>query len=122
MSDLSIDVEASPNVLPCLCPQYAVPVTKYDRKGYKARSRQLLLTSNSAIIIEDAKVKQRIDYAALKGPCSLRFCISFKDFLLSCCLMCCPTGISVSSLSDGLFVLHVPSDDNKQKVRTAADV
>lgn len=36
--------------------------------------------------------------------------------------MRCPTGISVSSLSDGLFVLHVPSDDNKQKVRTAAYV
>ncbi|TNN01257.1 hypothetical protein fugu_010639 [Takifugu bimaculatus] len=70
--------------------KYAVPVTKYDRKGYKARSRQLLLTSNSAIIVEDAKVKQRVDYAALKG-------------------------ISVSSLSDGLFVLHVPADDNKQK-------
>ncbi|CAG14833.1 unnamed protein product [Tetraodon nigroviridis] len=70
--------------------KYAVPVTKYDRKGYKPRSRQLLLTSNSAVILEDAKVKQRIDYAALKG-------------------------ISVSSLSDGLFVLHVPSDDNKQK-------
>lgn len=57
----------SPNVPWCLCCQYAVPVTKYDRKGYKARSRQLLLTSNSAIIVEDAKVKQRIDYAALKG-------------------------------------------------------
>lgn len=28
-----------------------------------------------------------------------------------------PAGISVSSLSDGLFVLHVPSDDNKQKVQ-----
>lgn len=30
---------------------------------------------------------------------------------------CCVSGISVSSLSDGLFVLHVPSEDNKQKVR-----
>ncbi|XP_068601961.1 unconventional myosin-Ic-like [Brachionichthys hirsutus] len=70
--------------------KYAVPVTKYDRKGYKARPRQLLLTSNSAIIVEEAKLKQRIDYGALKG-------------------------ISVSSLSDGLFVLHVPSADNKQK-------
>lgn len=28
-----------------------------------------------------------------------------------------PAGISVSSLSDGLFVLHVPGDDNKQKVK-----
>uniref|UniRef100_A0A4W5Q132 Unconventional myosin-Ic n=1 Tax=Hucho hucho TaxID=62062 RepID=A0A4W5Q132_9TELE len=69
---------------------YAVPVTKYDRKGYKARPRQLLLTSNSAVIVEEAKLKQRIDYAALKG-------------------------ISVSSLSDGVFVLHVPSEDKKQK-------
>uniref|UniRef100_A0A8C7XXR9 Myosin Ic, paralog b n=1 Tax=Oryzias sinensis TaxID=183150 RepID=A0A8C7XXR9_9TELE len=69
---------------------YAVTVTKYDRKGYKARTRQLLLTANSAIIVEEGKLKQRIDYGALKG-------------------------ISVSSLSDGLFVLHVPSDDNKQK-------
>ena len=42
-------------------------MTKYDRKGYKARPRQLLLTSNSAVIVEEAKLKQRIDYAALKG-------------------------------------------------------
>uniref|UniRef100_A0A8C5G620 Myosin Ic, paralog b n=1 Tax=Gouania willdenowi TaxID=441366 RepID=A0A8C5G620_GOUWI len=70
--------------------KYAVPVTKYDRKGYKARPRQLLLTGSSAIVTEEGKLKQRIDYAALKG-------------------------VSVSSLSDGLFVLHVPSDDNKQK-------
>lgn len=49
------------------CSQYAVPVTKYDRKGYKARPRQLLLTASSAVIIEEAKLKQRIDYGALKG-------------------------------------------------------
>ncbi len=48
-------------------PQYAVPVTKYDRKGYKARNRQLLLMVNSAIIVEEAKLKQRIDYSSLKG-------------------------------------------------------
>uniref|UniRef100_A0A672Z759 Myosin Ic, paralog b n=1 Tax=Sphaeramia orbicularis TaxID=375764 RepID=A0A672Z759_9TELE len=85
--------DINPKVLQALGSEkmkYAVPVTKYDRKGYKARPRQLLLTSSSAIIIEEAKLKQRIDYGALKG-------------------------ISVSSLSDGLFVLHVPSDDNKQK-------
>ncbi|TNN68758.1 Unconventional myosin-Ic [Liparis tanakae] len=70
--------------------KYGVPVTKYDRKGYKARPRQLLLTSEGAVIVEEAKLKQRINYAALKG-------------------------ISVSSLSDGLFVLHVLSEDNKQK-------
>lgn len=44
-----------------------MPVTKYDRKGYKARPRQLLLTANSAVIVEEAKLKQRIDYGALKG-------------------------------------------------------
>ncbi|XP_063061883.1 myosin Ic, paralog b isoform X2 [Engraulis encrasicolus] len=70
--------------------KYAVPVTKYDRKGYKPRTRQLLLTGSSAIIVEEAKTKQRIDYNALKG-------------------------VSVSSLSDGIFVLHVPCEDNKQK-------
>lgn len=47
--------------------QYAVPVTKYDRKGYKARNRQLLLMANSAIIVEEAKLKQHIDYSSLKG-------------------------------------------------------
>ncbi|RXM93933.1 Unconventional myosin-Ic [Acipenser ruthenus] len=71
-------------------PCYGVAVTKYDRKGYKARQRQLLLTQNSAFIVEEAKLKQRIDYSIMKG-------------------------ISVSSLSDGLFVLHVPCEDNKQK-------
>uniref|UniRef100_A0AAX7VS13 Myosin Ic, paralog b n=1 Tax=Astatotilapia calliptera TaxID=8154 RepID=A0AAX7VS13_ASTCA len=69
---------------------YKLPVTKYDRRGYKPRPRQLLLTANSAVIAEEGKLKQRIDYGALKG-------------------------ISVSSLSDGVFVLHVPSEDNKQK-------
>lgn len=57
----------SPNPHPALHPQYAVPVVKYDRKGYKARSRQLLLTPNAVVIVEDAKVKQRIDYANLTG-------------------------------------------------------
>lgn len=31
----------------------------------------------------------------------------------------CLTGISVSSLSDGIFVLHMPSEDRKQKVQLA---
>ncbi|XP_059932004.1 unconventional myosin-Ic-like isoform X2 [Gadus macrocephalus] len=70
--------------------KYAVPVTKYDRNGYRARPRQLLLTGDSIVIVEEGKMKQRIEYGALKG-------------------------ISVSSLSDGVFVLHVPSTDNKQK-------
>lgn len=47
--------------------QYAVPVVKYDRKGYKARARQLLLTQSSAIVVEESKIKQRIDYSNLTG-------------------------------------------------------
>ncbi|XP_041097150.1 unconventional myosin-Ic isoform X1 [Polyodon spathula] len=85
--------EINPKILQTLGNEkikYGVPVTKYDRKGYKARQRQLLLTQNSAFIVEEAKLKQRIDYSIMKG-------------------------ISVSSLSDGLFVLHVPCEDNKQK-------
>uniref|UniRef100_A0A3P8XSL2 Myosin Ic, paralog b n=1 Tax=Esox lucius TaxID=8010 RepID=A0A3P8XSL2_ESOLU len=70
--------------------KYGVPVTKYDRRGYKARPRQLLLTSSFAVLVAEAKLKQRIDYTALRS-------------------------ISVSSLSDGFMVLHVPSEDNKQK-------
>ncbi|XP_063150653.1 unconventional myosin-Ic isoform X3 [Candoia aspera] len=70
--------------------KYAVPVIKYDRKGYKARARQLLLTQNAAMLVEESKIKQQIDYGNL-------------------------TGISVSSLSDSLFVLHVLRQDNKQK-------
>lgn len=68
-----------------------MPVVKYDHKDYKPRSRQLLLTPSAVVIVEDAKVKQRIDYANL-------------------------TGVSISSLSDSLFVLHVQREDNKQKV------
>ncbi|XP_066514918.1 myosin Ic, paralog b [Hoplias malabaricus] len=85
--------DINPKVLQALGSEkmkYAVPVTKYDRKGYKARARQLLLTGSSVIIVEDTKLKQSIDYSALKG-------------------------ISVSSLSDGMFVLHVTCEDNKQK-------
>ncbi|KAM9539600.1 unconventional myosin-Ic-like isoform 2-T2 [Salvelinus alpinus] len=70
--------------------KYGIAVTKYDRRGYKARPRQLLLTSSFAMLVTEAKLKQRIDYAALRS-------------------------ISVSSLSDGFMVLHVPSEDDKQK-------
>uniref|UniRef100_A0A3Q3D7D0 Myosin Ic, paralog a n=1 Tax=Hippocampus comes TaxID=109280 RepID=A0A3Q3D7D0_HIPCM len=67
--------------------QYGVPVTKYDRRGFKPRSRQLLLSNTFAVLVDKTKIKQRIDYAA----------------------------ISVSSLNDGMVVLHLPSEDNKQK-------
>ncbi|XP_040006602.1 unconventional myosin-Ic isoform X1 [Xiphias gladius] len=70
--------------------QYGASVIKYDRRGFKPRPRQLLLTNTFAVLVDRTKIKQRIDYTALRG-------------------------ISVSSLSDGLFVLHMPSEDNKQK-------
>uniref|UniRef100_A0A673ATH0 Myosin Ic, paralog a n=1 Tax=Sphaeramia orbicularis TaxID=375764 RepID=A0A673ATH0_9TELE len=69
---------------------YGVSVVKYDRRGFKPRPRQLLLTNTYAVLVDRTKIKQRIDYNALRG-------------------------ISVSSLSDGMFVLHMPNEDNKQK-------
>ncbi|XP_030217397.1 unconventional myosin-Ic isoform X2 [Gadus morhua] len=70
--------------------QYGVSVIKYDRRGFKPRPRQLLLTGSAIILVEKTKIKQRIDYDALRG-------------------------ISVSRLSDGILVLHVLCEDNKQK-------
>ncbi|XP_012718841.2 unconventional myosin-Ih [Fundulus heteroclitus] len=70
--------------------KYSVPVTKYDRNGFKPRPRQLVLTQTAAYVVEEAKVKQRVSYTALKG-------------------------ISVSNLSDGIVVFHVTREDPKQK-------
>ncbi|XP_035999170.1 unconventional myosin-Ic isoform X1 [Fundulus heteroclitus] len=70
--------------------QYGVSVIKYDRRGFKPRPRQLLLTNTFAVLVDRTKIKQRMDYAALRG-------------------------ISVSSLCDGMVVLHMPCEDNKQK-------
>uniref|UniRef100_A0A8U7N5N8 Myosin IH n=1 Tax=Corvus moneduloides TaxID=1196302 RepID=A0A8U7N5N8_CORMO len=69
---------------------YVTPVIKYDRNGFKARERLLVLTQSSAYVVEMAKIKQKIEYSTLKG-------------------------ISTSNLSDGIVVIHVP-EDNKQKV------
>ncbi|XP_008070623.2 unconventional myosin-Ih [Carlito syrichta] len=70
--------------------QYGTPVIKYDRKGFKPRQRQLILTQKAAYVVELAKIKQKIEYSALKG-------------------------VSTSSLSDGVLVIHVLPEDNKQK-------
>uniref|UniRef100_A0A4W6FL93 Myosin Ic, paralog a n=1 Tax=Lates calcarifer TaxID=8187 RepID=A0A4W6FL93_LATCA len=86
---LFLDSRLGTNVRPC-APQYGASVTKYDRRGFKPRPRQLLLTNTFAVLVDRTKIKQRIDYTALRG-------------------------ISVSSLSDGMFVLHMPSEDSKQK-------
>uniref|UniRef100_A0AAX7U5K4 Myosin IHb n=1 Tax=Astatotilapia calliptera TaxID=8154 RepID=A0AAX7U5K4_ASTCA len=69
---------------------YSVPVVKYDRNGFRPRLRQLIFTQEAAYLVEEAKIKQRIDYSSLKG-------------------------VSVSNLSDNFLILHVTCDDSKQK-------
>uniref|UniRef100_A0A8V0ZKH5 Myosin IH n=1 Tax=Gallus gallus TaxID=9031 RepID=A0A8V0ZKH5_CHICK len=86
------ETDISPKVLQLIQGEkvkYATPVVKYDRNGFKARERLLVLTQSSAYVVEMAKIKQKIDYATLKG-------------------------ISTSNLCDGIVVIHVP-EDNKQK-------
>uniref|UniRef100_A0A4W3IKF6 Myosin Ic, paralog b n=1 Tax=Callorhinchus milii TaxID=7868 RepID=A0A4W3IKF6_CALMI len=63
--------------------QYAVPVTKYDRKGYRARTRQLVIAQSSAFIVEEAKLKQRIDYNNLRGISTAR--VLFTDVVWFLC-------------------------------------
>ncbi|XP_037547694.1 unconventional myosin-Ih [Nematolebias whitei] len=70
--------------------KYSVPVVKYDRNGFRPRLRQLIFTQEAAYLIEEAKIKQRINYTSLKG-------------------------VSVSNLSDNFLILHVTCDDLKQK-------
>ncbi|KAJ8263650.1 hypothetical protein COCON_G00161070 [Conger conger] len=70
--------------------KYSTPVVKYDRNGFKSRQRQLILTQAAAYVAEEAKIKQRVPYAAL-------------------------TGVSVSNLTDSIMILHVKCDDAKQK-------
>uniref|UniRef100_A0A3P8SVJ3 Myosin IHb n=1 Tax=Amphiprion percula TaxID=161767 RepID=A0A3P8SVJ3_AMPPE len=71
-------------------PQYSVPVVKYDRNGFRPRLRQLIFTQQAAYLVEEAKIKQRIDYSSLRG-------------------------VSVSNLSDNFLILHVTCDDINKK-------
>uniref|UniRef100_A0A3P9P9Z4 Unconventional myosin-Ih-like n=1 Tax=Poecilia reticulata TaxID=8081 RepID=A0A3P9P9Z4_POERE len=70
--------------------KYGVPVVKYDRNGFRPRLRQLIFTQEAAYLVEETKIKQRIDFTSLKG-------------------------VSVSNLSDNFLILHVTCDDIKQK-------
>ncbi|MEQ2274979.1 Unconventional myosin-Ih, partial [Xenotaenia resolanae] len=47
--------------------KYSVPVVKYDRNGFRPRLRQLIFTQEAAYLVEETKIKQRIDYSSLKG-------------------------------------------------------
>uniref|UniRef100_A0A4W4GSI7 Myosin IHb n=1 Tax=Electrophorus electricus TaxID=8005 RepID=A0A4W4GSI7_ELEEL len=71
-------------------PQYSVPVIKYDRNGFRPRYRVLIFTQKAAYLVEEAKIKQRVEYTSLKG-------------------------VSVSNLSDDFLILHVTCEDIKQK-------
>uniref|UniRef100_A0A8C7NM96 Myosin IHa n=1 Tax=Oncorhynchus mykiss TaxID=8022 RepID=A0A8C7NM96_ONCMY len=69
---------------------YSVPVVKYDRNGFKPRPRQLILTQTAAYVVDEAKIKQKVQYTTLKG-------------------------VSVSTLSDTIIIFHISSEDVKQK-------
>ncbi|KAJ7387260.1 Unconventional myosin-Ih [Desmophyllum pertusum] len=72
--------------------RYCTGVHKYDRNGYKLRTRILILTEQAIYILDDKnyKLKHRIATSSL-------------------------TGISVSSKTDGVLVLHVPVEDKGDK-------
>lgn len=72
--------------------RYCVGVHKYDRNGYKLRTRILILTEQAIYILDDKnyKLKHRISNSSL-------------------------TGISVSSKTDGVLVLHLPIEDKGDK-------
>ncbi|KAL0965644.1 hypothetical protein UPYG_G00283890 [Umbra pygmaea] len=70
--------------------KYSVPVVKYDRNGFRPRFRQLIYTGAAAYLVEEAKIKQRVQFNNLKG-------------------------VSVSNLNDNFFILHVQCEDIKQK-------
>jgi len=72
---------------------YCLRVTKYDRHGYKPRSRILLLT-NAAIYIlneKDMKPKHRLPYKAI-------------------------TSVQTSKLSDGIMIVKIPPELKQDKV------
>uniref|UniRef100_A0A672T1V4 Myosin IH n=1 Tax=Sinocyclocheilus grahami TaxID=75366 RepID=A0A672T1V4_SINGR len=70
--------------------KYSVPVVKYDRNGFKPRPRQLILTQAAVYLVEEAKIKQRVDYVSLKGGVHIstlrdyNFLLSEGDMVLQC--------------------------------------
>ncbi|XP_076338639.1 unconventional myosin-Ic-like isoform X2 [Tachypleus tridentatus] len=71
---------------------YCTPVTKFDRHGYKARGRILVLTNRAIYLLDDkdCKLKHRLNYQNLMG-------------------------LSVSGLTDGILVLRICKELKKDK-------
>ncbi len=72
--------------------QYCCLVNKYDRHGYKLRSRVLILTNLKFYLLDDKKftVKEAIPLSSI-------------------------TGLLTSNKSDSVFIVQVPAE-NKEKV------
>uniref|UniRef100_A0A4W4GT64 Myosin motor domain-containing protein n=1 Tax=Electrophorus electricus TaxID=8005 RepID=A0A4W4GT64_ELEEL len=59
--------------------KYSVPVIKYDRNGFRPRYRVLIFTQKAAYLVEEAKIKQRVEYTSLKGDYSREGVVDFKS-------------------------------------------
>uniref|UniRef100_A0A8C0G1E4 Myosin IH n=1 Tax=Chelonoidis abingdonii TaxID=106734 RepID=A0A8C0G1E4_CHEAB len=64
--------------------KYGTPVVKYNRNGFKARERQLVLTQSAAYVVEMAKIKQKIDYVTLKEVIKVLAKGQNGDVILQC--------------------------------------
>lgn len=71
--------------------QYSVPVTKFDRDGYKPRERYLVLT-NAAVYLLDAK------------DCKIKHRLTFNDL----------AGISVTNGKDNLLLVRLAEESIKK--------
>lgn len=107
-------------------PQYSAPVVKYDRNGFRPRLRQLIFTQEAAYLVEESKIKQRIDYSSLKGN-QWQKCDRISTFICGkggthawivarVIKDVFYAGVSVSNLSDNFLIFHVTFNDIKQKV------
>lgn len=74
--------------------QYATPVIKYDRHGYKPRERVLILTEKAVYILDTIKtfkLKHRLPYEAIEE-------------------------LVVTGESDNLLIVRIPPQLKKDKV------
>lgn len=93
-------------------------VTKYDRNGYKERPRIMVVTTESVYVLneKDFKVKERIPFTNLKGNLPL-FLSHFSNESVHIMLLLYFSGITVSSKSDTVFIIHIDSSQNHTKTK-----